>query len=93
MKNNQSLIEQAGKIVDAYRIGEDCYASRLYPDFINELQSSIKAGQIEVNDQAFAELLDAMLQALTMHNYTWLADLIEYHLIPALKPTPSNNTQ
>jgi len=88
MKNNQSLEERATAIVNALRVGEDYYASRLYPSFINELQSNVKDGQIDVDLQALLELLDAMSQAQTMQNYTWLADLIEYHLMPALKPTP-----
>ena len=82
--NNQPLIEQITAIVEAYRIGEDSYANRLFPDFIGQLQLCVDTGQIDVDIQSLTELLDAMFNAQNMQNYTWLADLMEYHLMPAL---------
>lgn len=80
-ENKNKLIYCAIRIAFFLRVGEVNYAYSLYPEFISLLQSMLKEDEVIRVER----LLQEMLVSQENNNTVWLADLVEYTLVPFLK--------
>jgi len=83
MKNMPSIKMQ--RTANAFRLGMEGKAGQLFSELIDELLTVISTSAPDESLKNFNTLLQKMIEAQLKADFLYLADLIEYELIDALR--------
>ena len=83
IKSNQSLIDKGTDVCRALRLGYEGHSSTLLVEFIDLFTPYLQAKPI-IKQQELTKVIKVMLSAQTRNDKLFLADIIEYQLVPML---------
>jgi hypothetical protein len=78
------IIINGTKVADSFRLGYEGCANALLASFIEELEDFTKNSKI-AKVQHFADLITVMLNAQQRDDNLFLADILQYELLPFLQ--------
>lgn len=83
LKKLESIHEQGLKVADGLRLGYEATASTLLIKFIDTFNELVVENKIIMN-QNMATLISIMLEAQQRSDNLYLADILQYELLPLL---------